>query len=51
MIWKEKERVRIRAARNDNLICVLGIRRIDKVLNARIRELRRNERGGGLRID
>ena len=38
MIWK-KERSRIRAVQMDNLRCLLGIRRMDKVTNARIREL------------
>ena len=36
MIWKEKERSRIRAVQMDNLRGLLGIRRMDKVLNARI---------------
>ena len=31
-IWKEKERSRIRAVQMDNLTCLLGIRRMDKVL-------------------
>ena len=39
MIWKEMERSRIRAVRVANLRGFLGIRRIDKVPNARIREL------------
>ena len=37
MIWKE-ERSRIRAVHKDNLRGLLGIRKINKVLNARIRE-------------
>ena len=36
MIWKEKERSRIRAVQMDNLRGLLGIRRMDKALNARI---------------
>ena len=39
MIWKE-ERSRIRAVQMDNLRGLLGIRRMDKVLNAGIRQLR-----------
>ena len=39
MIWREKERSRIRATRMDNLRGPLGIRRMDKVPNARIRQL------------
>ena len=39
MIWKEKERSRIMAVQMDILRGLLGIRRMDKVLNARIREL------------
>ena len=39
MIWREKERSRIRAVQMDNLRGLLGIRRIDSVLSARFREL------------
>ena len=39
MIWKEKERPRIRAVQMDILRGLLGIRKMDKVPNARIREL------------
>ena len=35
MIWKEKERPRIRAVQMDNLRGLLGIRRMDTVPNAR----------------
>ena len=38
MIWRE-ERSRIRAVQMDNPRGLLGIRRMDKVLNAWIREL------------
>ena len=38
MIWKE-ERSRIRDVQMDDLIGLLGIRRMDKVLNAWIRQL------------
>ena len=39
MLWKEKERSRISNVQMDNLRGLLGIRRIDKVPNALIREL------------
>ena len=39
MIWKEKEMSRIRAVEMDYLRGLLGIRRMDKVLNAQIRNL------------
>ena len=39
MLWKEKERPGIRAVRMDNHRGLLGIRRMDRFLNARIREL------------
>ena len=38
MLWKEKEISRIRAVQMNNLRGLLGIRRIDRVRNARIRE-------------
>ena len=38
MIQREKERFRIRAVQMDNIRGLLGIRRMDKVLNAWIRE-------------
>ena len=38
MLWREK-RSRLRAVQMDNLKGLLGIRRIDRVPNARIREL------------
>ena len=37
MLWREKERYRIRAVQMDNLRSLLGIRGMDKVTNARIR--------------
>ena len=37
MIWKEKERSRIKAVQMENLRSLLGIRRMDKVPNERIR--------------
>ena len=39
MLWREKERSRVRAVQMDNLRGLLGIRRMDIVLNAQIREL------------
>ena len=38
MLWKEKERLRIKAVLMDNLRSLLGIRRVDRVPNALIRE-------------
>ena len=39
MLWKEKERSRARAVQMDNLRGLLVIRRMDRVPNARVREL------------
>ena len=39
MLWKEKERSRIRAVQMDNLRGLLGIRRMDRIPNVRIREM------------
>ena len=39
ILWEEKERSRIRAVQMDNLGGLLGIRRMDRIPNARIREL------------
>ena len=39
MLWKEKERSRIRVVQRDNLRGLLGIWMIDIALNARIKEL------------
>ena len=39
MLWKEKERSRIRAVQIDNLKGLLGVIRMDRVPNTRIREL------------
>ena len=50
-IWKENKRSRIRAAQMGNLRGLLGIRKIDKVLNARIRELYGVTHGVDERID
>ena len=37
MLWKEKERSRVRAIQMDNLRGLLGIRRVDRVPNEWIR--------------
>ena len=39
LLWKEKERSRVGAVQMDNLRELLGIKRMDRVPNARIREL------------
>ena len=39
MLWKKKERSRVKAIQMDNLRGLLGIRRMDGIPNARIREL------------
>ena len=51
MIWKEKERYRVRAVQMDNLRGLLGIRRMDRLLNAPIRELYGIKKGVDERID
>ena len=51
MIWREKERPRLRAVHMDNLSELLGIRRKDKVKNAWIRELCRVTKGVDEKID
>ena len=50
MVWKE-ERSWIRAVQMDNLRGLLGIRRMDRVPNARIRELCGVTKGVDGRID
>ena len=50
MLWKE-ERSRIRVVQMDNLRGLLGIRRMDRVPNARIRELCVVKKGLDERID
>ena len=49
MLWKEKSR--IRAVKRDNFRGLLGIRRMDRVPNARIRELCGVKKGIDERID
>ena len=39
MIWREKERSRIMAVQKDNLRVLISNRRMDKVQNARIRQM------------
>ena len=51
MIWKENERSRVRAVQMYNLRGWLGIRRMDRVPNARIRELCRMKKALNERID
>ena len=38
-LWKEKENSRVRAVQMDNLKSLIGIRRMDRAPNARIRKL------------
>ena len=45
VLWKEKERSRVRTVQTDNLRGLLGIRRMDMVPNTRIRELCGVKRG------
>ena len=51
MLWKEKERSRVRAVQMDSLSRLLGISRMDRVLNTRIRELWGVKKGLDERID
>ena len=51
MIWREKEGIRIRAVQTDNLIGLLCIRRMDKVPNARIRQMCGVTRGVDEKVD
>ena len=51
MLWKEKERSRIRTVQMDNLKGLLGIRRMDRVQNAGIREFCRVKKGVDDRIN
>ena len=45
MLWKKKERFRIRAVQMDNIRGLLGIRRIDRFLNPQVRELCGRKKG------
>ena len=51
VIWKEKERARIRSVQMNNLRSLLCIKRMDKVLDAGIRELCEVRKGVDERID
>ena len=51
MLWREKERTRIRAVQMDNLRGLLGVRRMDRVPDARIRELCGEKKGLDERIE
>ena len=51
MIWMGKERTRIRAVQMDNLGGLVGIRRMDKVQNTRIRQFCGVKKGLDERID
>ena len=51
MIWREKKRFKVRALQMDNLRGLLGIRKMDRVSNAQIRELCRVAKGMVERID
>ena len=48
MLWKEKERSRVRAVQMNHR-GLLGIRRLDRVLNVQIRELCRMKMGEKVR--
>ena len=51
ILWKEKERSRIKVVQMDNPRGLLGIRRMDRVPNAQIRELCIVNKGLDERID
>ena len=51
MIWREKGKSTIRAVQMDNLRGLLGIRRMDKVPNGRIRQLCGKTNGVNEKID
>ena len=51
MLYKEKERYRVRAAQMDTLRGLLGFRRMDRVPNERIRELYGVKKGLDEKID
>ena len=51
MLWKEKEKSRIRTVQMDNFGGLRGIRRMDRVPNTRIRELCGVIKGVDERID
>ena len=51
MLWREKERIIVRSVQMDNLKGLLGIRRMDRVPNAQMRELCIVKKGLDERID
>ena len=51
MLWKEKERSRIRVEQMDNLRVLLGIRKMNRVPNPQIRKLCGMTKGVDERID
>ena len=51
MLWKEKKRSKIRYVQMDNLRVLVGIRRMGRVPNALIRELRGAAKGVDEKID
>ena len=51
MIWKEEERSRIRAVKMDKIRSLLGIRWMDRVPNAWIREMCGMAKGEDERIE
>ena len=51
MIWREKERSRIRAVQMNNLKGLVVIKRMDKFLNARVRQLCGMMKGVDKKID
>ena len=51
IIWKEKERSRIKAVQMDNLRGLLGIRKMSKIPNVQIMELCRLTKGVNERTD
>ena len=51
IIWREKERSKIMTVQMDNLKGLLGIRRMGKVPNVRIRQLCRVMKGVDEKID
>ena len=51
LLWNEKERSSIRAVQMDNLRGLLDIRKMDRVLNAQVREFCRLMKGVDERID
>ena len=50
-LWKEKESSRVRTVQMENIIGLLGIRRMDRVSNAQRRELCGVQKGLDERID